>query len=36
MNKLMLSAPYISGEEVKRIYQRRSVEWKPLLEAMKK
>jgi tripartite-type tricarboxylate transporter receptor subunit TctC len=36
MDNMMLSAPYVSGEEVKRIYQRRALEWKPLLEAMKK
>ena len=33
--KLGLSAPYITGEELKKIYQKRGVEWKPLLEALK-
>ncbi len=33
--KLGLSAPYITGEELKKIYQRRGVEWKPLLEALR-
>ena len=34
--KFMGHSPYISGEEVKRIYERRAVEWKPLIETIMK
>jgi hypothetical protein len=28
----MGNSPYIPGDEIKKIYERRSVEWKPLIE----
>lgn len=33
--RLKVSAPYITGEEVKKIYQNRAIEWKPLIEVLK-
>lgn len=33
--RLMVSAPYITGEEVKKIFDRRAIEWKPLVDALK-
>ncbi len=35
LEKLWLYAPYIPGEEVKAIYQKRAIEWKPLIEELK-
>ena len=35
LEKLKLSAPYISGEEAKKIYQQRALEWKPLIDGLK-
>ncbi len=35
LEKLLLSAPYISGDEMKKIFVRRAAEWKPLLESVK-
>lgn len=35
IEKLWLYAPYIPGEEVKAIYEKRAVEWKPLIDALK-
>ena len=32
--KLYSRAPYISGEEVKKIYSKRQVEWKPLIDSL--
>ncbi len=34
LEKLWLDAPYITGSELKKIYQDRGAEWKPLLEAL--
>ncbi len=34
LEKLWLDAPYITGSELKKIYQDRAMEWKPLLEAL--
>lgn len=33
--RLMVSAPYITGEEVKKIFDKRAIEWKPLVDALK-
>ncbi len=33
-DKLMITAPYTPGEEIKRIFQKRQTEWKPLVEAI--
>ncbi len=35
LEKLRLSAPYISGDELMKIYQKSAVAWKPLLDALK-
>lgn len=35
LEKIWLYAPYIPGEEVKTIFQKRAIEWKPSIEALK-
>ena len=34
LEKLNLSAPYITGEEIKTIYRKKGTQWKPLIEAI--
>jgi tripartite-type tricarboxylate transporter receptor subunit TctC len=35
LEKLRLSAPFISGREIRTNYQARAAQWKPLIEALK-
>jgi len=35
LEKLKINAPYITGEQAKKIYQQRALEWKPLIDALK-
>ncbi|MCC6889042.1 MAG: tripartite tricarboxylate transporter substrate binding protein [Hyphomicrobiales bacterium] len=35
LKNLNLSAPFVTGEEIRKIYERSATAWKPLLEALK-